>query len=204
MAPSERELPLHVRLLHAAALYAGVLTIYFAAGHAARPPVVRLSTPLDDALPFMPVAMAGYALAYLMPLSLAFIEVTEAGVRRMTRAVLLAYLLAAPFFLAMPVVDADPPLQAESGSEHLLVLNRGIDTTKNAFPSMHVGLAALLALVAWRRSRAWGLALAGAAALIAASTLLVKQHFIADIPAGLAVAVAAHAAVYRGGDEAGS
>lgn len=184
MATADDRLSLRARILHTLALYAGAMTIYFAAGHAAQPAWASVATAVDDALPFLPWAMAGYALCYVVPLSLIFLETTEGGMRKLSRAVLLAYLMASPFFLAMPVQDADPEVVASNGAEHALVINRGLDTTKNAFPSMHVGLAVLLAFVGHRRSKAWGWTLGIAAALIIVSTLFVKQHFLVDLPAG--------------------
>ena len=194
-------LPLRARILHAIALYAGVMTIYFAAGHAARPPWTTLETAVDRALPFLPWAMAGYALAYVVPLALVFLEPTAGGQRQLSRAVLLGYLLAAPFFLAMPVKDADPAVTPATGAEHALVLNRSLDTTKNAFPSMHVGLAVLLSLIGARRSRAWGWGLSACTVVIVVSTLFVKQHFLVDLPAGALVGLLAFRIVYGGGDE---
>ena len=196
MSADAERLPLGARILHTIALYAGAMTIYFAAGHSARPPWTSVATPLDDALPFLPWAMAGYALAYVVPLSLVFLETTVEGHHRLSRAVLLAYLMAAPVFLAMPVQDADPPVQASDAAEHALVVNRGLDTTKNAFPSMHVGLAVLLAMVGAHRSRAWGWGLGLCAAVIIVSTLFVKQHFLVDLPAGALVAWVAFRLTY--------
>jgi membrane-associated phospholipid phosphatase len=118
----------------------------------------------------------------------------------MTRAALLAYAVAAPFFLVMPVRDADPALDPANALQEMLVLNRGLDRSHNAFPSMHVGLATLLALIGARRSRAWGMALGGAAVVIAVSTLLVKQHFLVDLPAGALVGLTAYRIVYGNAD----
>ena len=181
------ELPLRDRLVFVVSIWAAVMAIYFAAGLAARPPHVAVATPLDDLVPFVPAAMAGYALVYVMPLASLFLERTEAGLRRMRRALLVAYALAAPFFLALPVDDADPPLAPATVLEDLLELNRSTDRTKNAFPSMHVGAAVVLTLIARRRSRAWGAVLGVATAVIVVSTLLVKQHFLVDLPAGALV-----------------
>ncbi len=195
-------LPLFDRVKMSLVLYAGVMSLYFTAGHVARPPHARISTALDDAIPFVPEAMPAYALCYVVPLALLFVETTLAGVRRMMRACLLAYAIAAMFFLAMPVADADPPVSGATWAEQMLTWNRAADITKNAFPSMHVGLAVLLCLIGWRRHRTWGLALGVAAAVISAATLLVKQHFVVDIPAGVIVAFVAWRAVYRReGDE---
>jgi membrane-associated phospholipid phosphatase len=196
MDPDATPLPVLARVKLSVLTYVSCMSIYYAAGLAARSPHVVLATRLDDAIPFEPQAMAGYALAYVVPVSLLWVEVTEAGMRRLLRAVLLAYAIAAPFFIFMPIASADPRIEGTSWGERLLLWNRAADTTKNAFPSMHVGLAVLLALIGWRRSRAWGTALGACAAVIAVSTLLVKQHFLADIPAGALVAVIAFRAVY--------
>ena len=179
-------------------LYAGVMSIYFVAGSVARPPLTSIKLPFDDWIPFIPEAMLGYGLAYIVPLSLLWVETTESGMRRMMRAALLAYMMAAPFFLVMPVQDADPPLVATNALQHLLELNRAADHSKNAFPSMHVGLATLLALIGARRSRAWGWGLGLVAVAIALSTLLVKQHFLLDLPAGAIIAYVAYRIVYGG------
>lgn len=194
--PGGAPMPVGARIRWSLALYASVMTIYFAAGHAARPPWISLRTRLDDAIPFVPEAMPGYALAYVVPLALLFVATTPEGMRRMARACLLAYAMAAPFFVLLPVRDADPPVEGVTWAERALLWNRAADVTKNAFPSMHVGLAVLLGLVAWRHHRAWGVALFACAAVISASTLLVKQHFIVDLPAGALVAVAAFTVVY--------
>lgn len=188
---TETPLPLGDRLKASLVLYAGVMTIYFASGHAARTARMSLGTPVDDAIPFVPEAMLGYALAYVVPVALLWVTQTAEGMRLMQRACLLAYAMAAPFFVLMPVRDADPPLPGDSWAERLLEWNRAADLTKNAFPSMHVGLAVLLALIGFRRSAAWGWSLLACAGVIAASTLLVKQHYIVDIPAGALVALAA-------------
>jgi membrane-associated phospholipid phosphatase len=197
----EPDLPMRDRILYSLVLYAGVMGTYFAAGSIARPPLVSVATPLDDAIPFVPEAMVGYALAYVVPLALLFVETTEHGIRRMMRAAFLAYLAAAPFFVVMPVRDADPPLQPTNALQRMLVANRDADKSKNAFPSMHVGLATLLALIGSRRSRAWAWGLGACALLICASTLLVKQHFLVDLPAGALIAWMAYRVVY-GRDDA--
>src|SRR5687768_17418544 len=105
MPSSEPDLPLRDRVLTSLVLYAGVMSIYFAAGSVARPAWVSARTPLDDAIPFVPEAMLGYALVYLVPLSLLWVETTASGIRRMLHAALLAYAIAAPFFVLLPIED---------------------------------------------------------------------------------------------------
>ena len=55
----------------------------------------------------------------------------------------------------------------------------------NSFPSLHVANIVFVSLLVWRKRGArWGCVMAGLATLIAASTMLVKQHFVADVAAG--------------------
>jgi membrane-associated phospholipid phosphatase len=187
------------RALFALSIYAAGMAIYFAGGLCARGPFLSVATPLDDLVPFVPAAMAGYALVYVLPVAALWVETSDRGVRRMRRALVAAYVLAGPFFLVTPVRDADPPLQPATALERLLEWNRKADETKNAFPSMHVGAATVLTLIGWRRSRRWGLALAAATAVIVVSTLLVKQHFLVDLPAGALVGWIAFRAEYGKG-----
>jgi membrane-associated phospholipid phosphatase len=194
--PDDTTLHARDRIVLSLALYAAVMSLYFAAGSMARAPWWTARTALDDAVPFRTLGMVGYALVYLVPFSLLWVETTWGGVRRMMRAALLAYALAAPVFVALPVIDADPPLTPVTWSDALLEWNRAADESQNLFPSMHVGLATLLALVGARRSKAWAWALGGSAVVIAASTLLVKQHYLVDLPAGAAVGWLAFRTVY--------
>lgn len=84
------------------------------------------------------------------------------------------------------------------------------DRPTNAFPSLHVALSSYLAFAVWRmRRRIWGASLLVWAVAIAVSTLTVKQHYVLDSLAGMAVAfiaagrirVAVPAGTMRGVDD---
>lgn len=59
------------------------------------------------------------------------------------------------------------------------------------FPSAHVAWATLLLIYAFRAKKLWGWMLLPLAALSTLGTTLLAQHYFVDIPAGIAVAVAA-------------
>jgi len=64
-----------------------------------------------------------------------------------------------------------------------------LDQPLNCFPSLHVALTVLAAMICWKVDRFWGaLAWVGSVA-VSASTMLVKQHFFADVVAGIALAL---------------
>ena len=72
-----------------------------------------------------------------------------------------------------------------------------LDPPYNLFPSLHLSVAALAALSAWKASRAYGAAVACGVVLIGVSICTVKQHFVLDGLGGLALAGAAYAALLR-------
>jgi len=73
-----------------------------------------------------------------------------------------------------------------------------VDPGWNLFPSLHVGHSMLVALLCWSYRRDLFPVVAAGAALIAASTVLIKQHYLIDIPAGALLAAACMAAVTHG------
>ena len=58
-----------------------------------------------------------------------------------------------------------------------------MDPGWNLLPSLHVGGSALVALLHWQYQRSRFPFAAAIAALISASTVLIKQHYLVDIPA---------------------
>jgi membrane-associated phospholipid phosphatase len=92
-------------------------------------------------------------------------------------------------------------------SHGLYALIVGVDRPSNSLPSLHAGLALYSLLFAWRvgagelscRTRLLcGLAGALWGSLILYSTLATKQHWVVDLPAGMLLALAAHALAWRG------
>ena len=62
------------------------------------------------------------------------------------------------------------------------------DRPYNDFPSLHTSLSTIIAIHSWRVGRRIGIAAAIWTALIIVSTVLVKQHYLADVIGALALA----------------
>jgi membrane-associated phospholipid phosphatase len=85
------------------------------------------------------------------------------------------------------------------GAFHDLVVASTAATGGNhgAFPSLHVGAAAYVCLFDLRHNRLRGLTYVPLVLLIAVSTVFVRYHYVVDLLAGLAIAVAANRAAPR-------
>jgi PAP2 superfamily protein len=97
-------------------------------------------------------------------------------------------LLSVPFFVLLPV--SMPPGLIHHGDPYNWAdaAWRWFDAPNNCFPSLHVSNALLLLQFNWRRRFRWLHALASVAVVV--STVLVKQHYVADVWGGVAVYVA--------------
>ena len=62
------------------------------------------------------------------------------------------------------------------------------DNPYNDFPSLHTSLSTIIAIAWWRTDRRLGIVAGAWTALIVASTVFVKQHYVADVAAGLLLA----------------
>lgn len=152
-----------------------------------------LETPLDRAIPFWPPAVVAYGLVYLF----LFIPVLQIrDLRLFARAVyaFCAYnLVALAVFLLVPTRYPRPEsLPVDSFFSWCVGLVYAADPGYNNFPSLHVANATFIALLARRVDRRVGAIVLALAAAIAGSTVLVKQHWIADVIAGAALGGAAY------------
>lgn len=175
-----------------------------------RPPL-PISTAFDRALPFVPWTVVFYVLYYpLLATPLAFAQ--DAGkLTRLAIAQMGISSFAYVVFLAFPTPIDRPPAVPIEGWLHILLdsLYRA-DHPYNTFPSLHVAQTCILALFFLKYGACWmGQPLAtrwvtgvilfhGAASfLVAASAVLIKQHYLADAASGALLAALAAAAVFR-------
>lgn len=154
------------------------------------PARIFLRTPLDRSIPLVPVMVIPYL--SLIPLIIAAAVVFAiADVRRvqalavaLTLALLASYLV---YALAQSyVIRPSPP-----GRDWLTAAVRhvySLDRPYNDFPSLHTSLATIVAVLWLRIHRCTGVAAAIWCTLIVASTVLIRQHYLADVAGGLAVA----------------
>jgi membrane-associated phospholipid phosphatase len=156
---------------------------------AVRPPRVLVPTAFDLAVPYIAASIWIYLSQFLLlPWTLATVR-DDATRSRTFYAMLLATLISLPVFVLYPTCVPHP----QAPTDGLLgfawrVLYLG-DTPSNAFPSLHVTLAAIAGIALWqRRLRLIAVVWAGGIML---STLTTRQHVSWDIAGGLLVAALA-------------
>jgi membrane-associated phospholipid phosphatase len=138
---------------------------------------------------FLPVLLLAATIAVL------WLRPTVDGYRIMTLALGVSYIVSLVFFLLLPVPerwaypDSQAILLSDLWSTRLIEMMRPVSGLDNCFPSFHVSGTFDLVLV-WYVLRLRGrAAVACLGAAIAVSTLLLGIHWIADIVAGMALAV---------------
>jgi membrane-associated phospholipid phosphatase len=151
-------------------------------------------TQLDSLIPFWPPAEWVYVAAYPLCLLPAFL-IRDLGIlRRYAAAFAGMQLIAFLLFVLLPIrverlQTIDP---SHSITDWAIALIYALDPTPmKCFPSLHVANSFLVALVSYRLDRLVGRWTTALAFGIALSTLMVKQHYIADVLGGLLLAVAA-------------
>ena len=114
----------------------------------------------------------------------------EELIRRTFLAWLLVWVVGYVCFLVYPTI-LPRPASAAIGEGFFACVLRGIydaDPPRNCFPSLHVASPFVAAFACYRVHRGVGLAAGLWAALIAASTVFTKQHYVADVIAGIFLA----------------
>lgn len=156
-------------------------------------------TSLDTAIPFWPQTGWVYAATYALLLS-TFVGIRDLSrVSRLLYALLFAQTLAAICFVLWPTVyprDLYPiPQHLGTAANAISSFWRGIDAPTNCFPSLHVSTVTLC-VAAWPRAR-YKLTAALIGIPCALSTLTFKQHYVADLAAGLALGLLAWFIFFR-------
>jgi membrane-associated phospholipid phosphatase len=159
-------------------------------------PRFDLMTPLDRALPFWPWTLLVYQSFFVMLLWAAWVCGAEEFLK-LSAAVLLSNLVAYVGFIAFTAHYPRPDVAAIEPAwlRDMFVAMFAQDAPGNTFPSIHVAVTALVGLRLRMRRHGWVWLLWGA--LVIVSTLTVKQHFIADVLGGIAVALGVDALVFR-------
>jgi membrane-associated phospholipid phosphatase len=154
---------------------------------------------LDRALPLVPFWALVYGALYLFLILLPiFVVRQEALLRRLLLAYLMVWLTAYAFFILYPTVAPRPAQVPGTGfpAWGLRTLYGG-DPPYNCFPSLHVAHSFVSALACGRIHRRVGAGALFCATLVALSTLLTKQHYLADVIAGILLAAGAYALCLR-------
>jgi membrane-associated phospholipid phosphatase len=157
------------------------------------PAVMNLRTPLDVALPVVRPFVVPYVslnpLVYftLIVFLLFRTKVFQSACLAMITAWFVSYFFY--FFLQTEVIR---PVLA--GTDLFTRMIQGVyatDNPYNDFPSLHTSISTILAIHWFRFDRRAGIVATVWTALIVASTVLIKQHYLADLVAGLLLAFSA-------------
>ncbi|MBC7852307.1 MAG: phosphatase PAP2 family protein [Pirellulaceae bacterium] len=147
---------------------------------------------LDRMIPVQPAWVPVYLSYFLVPFLPMLIMRQEELIRRTFLAWLSVWVVGYACFLVYPTTLPRPV--GGTGVGFFAWFLQGVydgDPPRNCFPSLHVATPFIAALSCWRVHRGVGLAAGCWAGLIALSTLFIKQHYVADVIAGIALAGAA-------------
>ncbi len=149
-----------------------------------------LRSPIDDALPVVPIFVIPYvSLQPFIYASLLVFLAFRAGLFQSAVMSMIATFLVSYVVFALLQTYIDRPHL--TGGDALTRMIRDVyagDHPFNDFPSLHVSLSTIIGIHWWRFHRRLGLPLVIWAALVAVSTVMVKQHYVADIAGGLVLA----------------
>jgi len=148
----------------------------------------NLSIFIDQKIPFNPHFVWTYILYYFVALMPVMVVTEIKEFRRMVGAYLMMYFMGFLTFILFPVKMMRPELVGDGYSIWLLKKIYNADNGYNCFPSMHVANAFLASFFSYRFNRVYGAVVYVIAFLITISTLFIKQHYIVDLIAGIALA----------------
>jgi membrane-associated phospholipid phosphatase len=181
-------------LLGLAYLLIGYLgTNEFAALNPLGRPALPIATEFDHALPFTPWTVVFYVMYYPLLLTPLFLCNDVRALSRLTIAQAAINTVAYFFFVLFPTPIDRPAAAPVEGVFHFVldVLFRA-DHPYNTFPSLHVAQTCILALFFLHYSGARTAFFHGACSiLVAASAVLIKQHYLADVFSGALLAYVA-------------
>jgi membrane-associated phospholipid phosphatase len=149
-----------------------------------------LRSPIDQALPVVPIFVVPYV--SLQPFiygSLVIFLLFRARIfQSAVLSMVVTFLVSYVFFAFLQTYVERPVLTGDDVFTRMIRDVYSGDHPYNDFPSLHVSTSAIIAIHWWRFSRRFGPLPAIWAALIAMSTVLVRQHYLADVAGGLILA----------------
>lgn len=151
----------------------------------------------ENAIPFLPWTVFGYALAYLQILPFFFI-VRRQDVGRAFIGMSALLLIHGLVFLLFPTAYPRPPFPHGIAPIIRSIYDAVVffDAPRNCFPSLHAALSFFATFVYWRKDVRCGVTSLAVSMIVLASALTLKQHYAVDIVAGGCTAVIAYALVF--------
>lgn len=190
------------RLLISIAAIGTPLAVYLVIGnHTVTGNTYQLATTFDALVPFSLAWILPYIYMYVASVAPVCAVKDRRLLIRWAVAVGIMYVVAAPIWVFYPVSVPREPLLGNDYYSYLLTIIQTLDPPTNCFPSMHVAVATLGALVVHRVDKIVGSILLATVPAIWYSTVAVQQHWIVDGGAGLILASCAYFIVYKNADK---
>jgi membrane-associated phospholipid phosphatase len=184
---AERGWGLIVSLLLVPAIL-GTNLIYESLNHG--PNRIFLETPLDRALPVVPMFAIPYIslIPYIGVSLVAFLFFRVRVYRSAALTMIIVWFVSYAFYFFLQSYVARPEIPGTDPFSAMIRSIYSADRPYNDFPSLHTSLSTIIAIHCWRFDRRIGIPAVVWTALIVASTVLVKQHYLADVAGGLVLA----------------
>lgn len=191
------------RVIVTAGLIALFLIGYFGVGHSIDPLRARgLAFAFDERIPFISHSVWIYLLVFpaaLMPL---FVVRCPRLFRRTAVAYLSVMAVSFICFSSFPVTSTGlrAPLEVldlSYPSDWAVSVLYALDPPFNLFPSLHLSIASLAAISAFKANRVFGIVALISVGFIGVSVCTVKQHVLLDVLGGLALALIVAAVFLR-------
>jgi membrane-associated phospholipid phosphatase len=141
-------------------------------------------TPLDARIPLVAWAIWIY-LSVILLVAIALIVPRGAIRARTAVAMALGCVIAAALFVAWPTAIARPSAAADDIAHAGWTVLYSIDTERNVLPSLHATFAVVAAAALWRSGPSWRVVGCAWALGVLLAALLVKQHYLTDLLAGV-------------------
>lgn len=178
--------------------------LYYIASSIPLTKAVNFLTNLDQKIPFIPEFVYIYFSLYLLffiyfAFFLQYFSKREIWTRLVPSFIALI-IISCLFFIFLPSSYPRPKLNPQEMnwiSYKLIKFLYRIDPPSNTTPSLHSSSSFLFALISYKISKRTGIIITIWAILIILSTLFVKQHFIADVIIGIALATSIYFIIYQ-------
>jgi len=158
---------------------------------------VRVHLDLEEHTPFVPAALLGYVSEYVLFALPPFVLRSRRELDALAAALAAVMLAAGVVFLLVPPAPAFPPPGDMSTWGPAVRFVKWVALPHNLLPSLHVALSVVCVSVYARQAAPVGKALLWLwATVIAASTLLLHQHYLLDVLTGAALGWAGVRGVY--------
>ncbi len=166
----------------------GTNLIYDGLNHG--PNRIFLETPLDRALPLVPIFAVPYVslIPYIGVSLVAFLFFRVRVYRSAAITMIVVWFISYAFYFFLQSYIARPDITGADPFSAMVRTIYGSDQPYNDFPSLHTSLSTIIAIHWWRVDKRIGIPAAVWTALIVASTVLIKQHYFADLIGGLVLA----------------